>query len=564
LPVKEQKTAKSGMSSPPHPCLILSPTGQIIGVDTFKLWEFLAPAQKIRSNPATQLLSVGGTRSGKSVNGLMIGIIDYILRYQKCGILCLRRTFGELEDGLIKDLKTLVPEELYTYHESKKIATFYNGSTIRFGHLADGTERSLHQYLGTGYSFILVDECGQFSWEAWTLLKSRNTVNPGCQPDANGNYPIPTILGTTNPVGPYWGMYRKVFRDGEPAEKVEGARKDKKNRWWVNDGSKEQPEWRCVYNPSSFYYVHSTLLDNPHMMAKQPGLYAELNAMPEDRRQKYLFGAMDGVSGQYFDNFDPFRHVINLRQDADLDKPLIKWENWQPKWIGWDWGGAGKGNHANVVCWFTKALVRGLDGNYRMKNVCYRELAVKGQTSSQLAAQVKKMSINRDGSPEKITAIYFSHEKFAKQMEQHSPADELSRHLRALGLPNVTPATRDRIGRATLTYTLLEEGQLVILDRCTEVAKALAEMVRDDKRPDDVLKVNTDADDVYDAFSYGVFGYLNTRAKPTAVKNAEAIDALKDKPFEQKLAIMRLQLLEKRANEIAAMPSWQRKMVETR
>jgi hypothetical protein len=560
LPAKtakpEQKTAKSG---PPHPCLILSATGQVVGVDTFKLWEFLAPAQKIRANPATQLLSVGGTRSGKSVNGLMIGIIDYVLRYPKCGILCLRRTFGELEDGLIKDLKTLVPEELYSYHESKKIATFYNGSTIRFGHLADGTERSLHQYLGTGYSFILIDECGQFSWEAWTLLKSRNTVNPGCQPDANGNYPIPTILGTTNPVGPYWGMYRKVFRDGEPAEKVEGARKDKKNRWWANDGSKEQPEWRCVHNPDSFFYVHSTLLDNPHMMAKQPGLYAELNAMPEDRRQKYLFGAMDGVSGQYFDNLDPFRHVINLRQDADPDKPLIKWENWQPKWIGFDFG---RVHHAAII-WFTKAQVRGLDGTYRLKTVVYRELVIKGQTLRQLADMMARKSINPDGSREKIAAIYFSHEKFAKTTEAHSPADELSRQLRTVGLPAVTMATRDRIGRATLAYNMLSEGQLVILDRCTEIITALPQLVRDDKRPEDVLKVDTIADDVYDGFSYGLFGYLNPRPKPKATKDAEQVEALRDKPFEQKLLIMRKQLEEQEQNRRATLPTWHRKMIES-
>ncbi len=531
--------------------LIQTPTG--INVNTFEMWNFLPKAQEIRASRAQQILSVGGTRSGKSVNAIMIGVIDFCLRYPNCSILCLRRTFGELEAGLIKDFKDNVPKELYTFNESKKLAVFtHNGSRVQFGHMADGTPRSLHQYLGSAYSFILIDECGQFPWEAWELLRTRLS-NSGVKPDTNGNYPTPQILGTTNPIGPYWGIYRQVFRDGKPAIMPEGAKKDKCNRYWVNDGPSEEPIWRCVHNPDDYLLVHSTLLDNPYILAKDPGIYARLNGMSDFQRQKFLFGDMDGISGQYFDNFDPFHHVINLRTNTDTEKPHIQWQEWQPKWIGWDWGRV----HANVVCWFTKALVKGLDDVYRLKTVCYRELVTKGQVSRELADQVKKLS-----GDEKIAAIYFSHEKFAKQMETHSPADILSGLLRERGLPAVTPATRDRIGRATLCYNLLQEGQLVILDSCTEVVKALPQLIRNDKTPEDVLKVDSLADDVYDGFSYGVFGYLNNKPKPIEVKRAEHIESLKNNPFEQRLAIMRLQFEEQRRNELAAMPVWQRRLAE--
>lgn len=519
-------------------------------------WDFLPKAEEIINHKASQKLAVGGTGSGKTSNMVMHAIIDYVLRYPKCDVLFLRRTFADLEKGLIKDFKEYVPEDLYKYNESKHIATMRNGSKIFFGHLANGSEKDLEQYQGGSFVVILIDECGQFSLTAWNYLRSRNRVNPGCQPDpVTGRMPRPVMIGCTNPIGPYWTEYKRVFVEKKPVEDIEGMRVDKNGRFWVEENGIET-SFRCIHNPDDFAYVHSTLLDNPYMLAKDPGLFDRLNSQPEEMRQIWLFGAMDGISGAYFSNFSKDRNTLNLRKYPDM----LVWQPWQPKWLGMDFGRA----HHCSVYWFTKAMLKRMDGSSKLVTVCYREFVTKGKNNVELADEIAKMSTSYDENSnkvvEEIKAIYFSHEKFNKQMEAHSPASEFSNLLRARGLCAVTPATRDRVGRASLTYNLLDRGELIILDSCPDIISALPSLTRNPKNPEDVLKIDNKADDCYDGFSYGIFGYLNTKPKPQHVKDQERIASMSHNPFGQRLAIYKQQGEAKRQEELASMPSWQRRL----
>jgi Phage terminase large subunit len=507
-------------------------------------WKHIPKIQQLIDSPSPRKMAVGGTGSGKSAGILYHLVCDYALRWNKCDILCLRKTFPDLERGLISDFKTYIPEEIYKFNDSKKVATLVNGSRIFFSHLASGSERDLLGYQGSSFPAIFIDECGQFSLDAFNFLQSRNRVNPGCEPDEDGNFPIPCMYAATNPVGPYFSEYRKAFRDKSPISPPEGARRDKRGRWWVLEAG----EWRLIFNPDDWFYVHSTVLDNPHMLAKDPAIYERLNALPEDMRQKMLFGSMDAISGQYYDCFSPNKHVINLRKDPDA----IRWQQWQPIFIGFDWGRA----HAAAIIWMTLADVLILDGTYRQKVVVYRELVLKGRTGRQLADELIKLS-----GKEKISAIYFSHEQFSKKWEQHSPADELSRQLREAGLPSVSKGTQLRAERAVFLYEKLAAGEFVVLDICPQVIAAIPACVRNDKKPEDVLKVPTDADDVYDALSMGLFGQLGNRPKPESLKTQERIASIKD-PFTQRLAIMRQQYTEEKKAQLSTMPSWQRRLEE--
>ena len=172
---------------------------------------------------APQILETGGQRSGKTSSKLIYGIQEYCLRYEGCAILVLRRTIKELDEGVIADLHALVDNKIFHFNKSDRVATFQNGSRIVFGGCATGAERDIEKYLGTGYPYILVDECGQFSPSIWHRLRLRNIVNPGCRPDQYGNMPIPCIVGCTNPIGAWWAFYRTVFVKKEPWEKEDGA-----------------------------------------------------------------------------------------------------------------------------------------------------------------------------------------------------------------------------------------------------------------------------------------------------------------------------------------------------
>lgn len=481
---------------------------------------------ELASTTAPFRLAVGGVRSGKTLSALAYGIFNYVLPYAHCDILVLRRTFRQLEAGAITDLKMFFRDKkgrfIFDWNDSKKIATFENNSRIFFGSCTHNKESDIAQYLGQPYPFILLDEVAQFSPDAWELLQARNTVGPGTillNRDPRFAYPampIPAIWGCTNPIGPFWLYYKTLFVDRRPVS-TDGAIRDPDGSWWVIEAG----ERRRVYNPSDYACVHSTVLDNAAILKRDSRIVARLNNLPPAKREKMLFGLLDRVEGQYFDNFGPEYHVMNLREDPEA----IVWQPYQPIWAGWDWGMT----HHNTIYFFTKALVRRTPGSeYRLKTVCFAEIVTSSKDQREVVTLLSAKCKLPNGSPFRLSAIYFSHEKFNRVMEMHSPADVLSQLLRDAGQPHVTPATRDRVGRASFVYNLLQNGELVILDTCHEIIQALPILQRDPDHLDDVLKVDNKADDCYDGFSYGLFGQLATRAKPREQVQQEKLESIKD------------------------------------
>jgi hypothetical protein len=497
-------------------------------LNTAKLWEPTAKNKIIRASDARNRLRVGGTGSSKSSDAMMDGIVNYLLAWEGCYGLILRRTMDDLRMSNIPDFKSYIPDSLYKFNESLAIATFFNGSKLFFSHMTNFSAKDMEQYLSASFPWIFIDECGAFPGEVWTFMQSRNRVNPQCKPNQHGQYPIPCMMGATNPIGAHWGWYHAQFVDKYQKFKPENAddtwKKDKHGRWW----SKHGETWRLEYDPFEWSYVHSTIMDNPHMLRKDPDIVHRLNALPAGQREKLLDGYMDSSVGQYFDCFDPSYDVINLREDPEA----IIWQYWQPRWLGWDWGRA----HWNAVYWFTKALVRRAGGEYKLKTVCYREYVDRGKDYVEMADVVTRMTkMGLPGVPERdkyqtqsYHAAYFSHEKFAKQMEAESPAAKLTKALMDRGMTGLTRGTTDRVGRATLLYTMLKRRELVILDSCPELIRAIPQCTRDEDNIEDVLKVETKADDVYDGASLGLFGELGTRSKPQEEKDREKVEAIKD------------------------------------
>jgi hypothetical protein len=486
---------------------------------------------------APQCLAVGGIRSGKTSGWMMFLVMNYCMAWEKCDILILRRTFKELESGAIADFKAFVPEELYSYDSTKHVATLVNGSRVVFGHCQNNKERDIEQYLGQAYPGILVDECGQFSPDAWMMLRSRNTVNASCVPNKHGHMPLPCMVGCTNPLGPFYEYYNTVFVQKEPWQKPEDAKKDDNGYWWTF----ETGDWRLIYDPNEWAYNRTTVLDNPKLLERDPGIIARLNTFPKAKRDKMLLGLDGPVEGQYFDVWSEDYHVINLREDPEA----IIWQPWQPVWASQDWGMG----HANAAYLFTRADVKTLNGEYRTKVVCFKEIVTTGGKAhrewANLLAKSCKLPFSTPeyptGYPVKLKAIYFSHEKFNRQMDGfgHTPADEYSRSLREVGLPPVTRGTQDRIGSASLMYNLLKNGELVILDTCKDIITAIPTLMRDPDLMDDVLKTSAKGDDCYDGFRLGLYGMLASKRQPREellMAHAETLDPLAKHFYLMKLA----------------------------
>jgi hypothetical protein len=439
--------------------------------------------------------------------------------------------FSEIDARILPTVTTYaandgMPVPVYDLTVEGEHEYFANG--ILTHNCENNLEKDIEKYLGQAYPYILVDECGQFSDYTWNLLYMRNLVNVQCERDEHGNLPTPYIVGCTNPTGAFWAYYHTIFIKGEPWDRTEGMKKAVDGRWFVERAG----EMVCVYDPANYAHNHSTVLDNHEYIKRQPNIIAKLRALPLPLQKKYLEGYLGTVEGPYFDCWTEEYHVIDLRAD-----PLaIEWQDWQSVWVGHDWGVG----HWSAAYFFTKAIVtiKLPDGREerKLKTICFQEVAPDstGHTNVELADWLNAKAYYPrlpDDHPQhdrisgkrcKVSAIYFSHEKFSRVMEKHSPADEYSALLRARGLPPVSRATMDRIGSAGFMYNELKLGHLVVLKTCPGIITAIPSLERDSPdKLDDVRKTSNRSDDRYDAFRYGLYGGLGTRQMPQWEKDQE-------------------------------------------
>jgi|HubBroStandDraft_1064217.scaffolds.fasta_scaffold00161_43 phage terminase large subunit len=492
------------------------------------IWDWYEPLSKqniLHTSDAKNLLAIGGGGSGKSMFGLGEALYT-CTQYPGAHCLLLRRDFPELEKGLILDFKSTVPKQFYKYNDQKHIATFkHNDSKIFFGHLQNASEKTLSQYLSSAFVWIFIDEMGQFSYEAYDFLRFRNRVNKECKPDIEGNMPIPRMGGGTNPLGPGYGWIKTLWVDHKPVSQLGKVTRYRDGRYYqVTNG-----EAKCVFDPHDHVYVHSTILDNPIQMAKDPDYIRKLERLAPALRKKALDGDLNSVAGQYFSNFTNARHVLSLPRDHEL----IKFENWQPVWLGMDWGLA----HNSAVYWFTRAQVFRFE---KWKNVvvCYRELVVNETAHGALVAlAVSKMR------PEEIArtkAIYLSPERFSRTTDPDPSKTigyQMGSQFHELGLPWCTPAVNKRVDGAIFCYNLLETGDFVLIEEeCPHLIRTLENVVRDPTTLEDVLKSESIEDDCYDGWRYGLVSHLNEKDKPQDIKDQERIQAIKDPTARMMLA----------------------------
>jgi hypothetical protein len=109
-----------------------SGTGNVINVP---LGYYPFPKQnQFHGSPAKYRLFGGAAGPGKS-KALLFEAILQADQFPGANVLLLRRTFPELEHSLVRYFREDVPRELYkSFHESKHVVTWHNGSTIRFGY----------------------------------------------------------------------------------------------------------------------------------------------------------------------------------------------------------------------------------------------------------------------------------------------------------------------------------------------------------------------------------------------------------------------------------------------
>ena len=504
--------------------------------------------------------------------------IFHCLEFPGSNAIILRKTVPDLKRTVIDKFLADVPRWMYetynktdrkVYFHPQKTTVAYEGtpagtivqSVLEFG--ACEREADVGKYLSTEYVFVGFEELGEFSFAIWDALEGRNRCKiPGSRA---------CMAGATNPLGIGWSWIKKLWVDHKP---FQGMDPDK-------------------YDPTEYMFFHSTVDQNP-IYRDDTEYLRTLEKSP--LRDKIRWGKLDSVSGQFFDNWEPKRHV---RPMSDF-----LFEDWQPVWCGWDWGFS----HYACIIFFTKAILKPRwDGDKPKRvNVAIKELILSGagdstregntaeeQTKALISAIPRVKTITQrtgepfeadeDGPEElanqygykwQIDSIHFSWERFNRTTSNRTVADEVGEYLQAAGLPLPTRSNTDRVAGWQKIYDLLDTDDFFVVlgndgSGCPTLAEAIPMLVRGDgvtHSMEDVVKPKGLSlnDDVSEAARYGIAGtLLDEGEKPESVKLREKLAAIKDpmrravvayKDYNEKNARQR------RPQRPITVPSWMRRV----
>ncbi len=458
-------------------------------LDLGKLYRAFDRQREFHNSKKKYRLFGGAAGPGKT-KALLWEAIRKALLHDGCDTLLLRRTFPELEASLVAQFRRDVPASAYrSFNEAKHIVTWKNGSTTRFGYCRN--ENDVYQYQGAEFLFIGIDELTHFTLKQWQFLTSRNRCPiPGT---------FPCMAGATNPgnIGHAW--VKALWVDKAPPTGF------------------ERPE---QYDPKDYDFIRARIADNP-IYANDLNYRKTLEALPEQLRKAFLDGDWDVFAGQYFDLFEIGRHTARPEE--------IGMQAWWPRWISIDWGF----QHPSAVYWHcamprevasgewrvarakrdpstaaAKAAASARDDSFGLgadgakdgatgRIVTYREFVQNG-----LSPRMLGQAIAERCKDEKIQEIYLSPDAFAHRTSEASIAEQLGEVLATNGLPRPSQADDDRIGGWQLMYQLLEQDAWVITENCGKLIECLPQLVRDNRRVEDVRKV--EGDDSADAARYGI------------------------------------------------------------
>lgn len=91
-----------------------------------KQWQFLYAD--------TTYVCYGGARGGGKTHVARVKAVGLCFEYPGIKVLMVRAHYPELTANLIDPILSWVPNELYSYNGTDHKMTFFNGSTIKFGH----------------------------------------------------------------------------------------------------------------------------------------------------------------------------------------------------------------------------------------------------------------------------------------------------------------------------------------------------------------------------------------------------------------------------------------------
>lgn len=222
------------------------------------------PKQEQFLQDTHRYVAYGGARGGGKSEALRMKAVLLALRWPGIRILIVRRTYQEVINNHVPQLKECLGDVARFYKTDKEFR-FTNSSMIKLGYCdKDG---DLDQYQGVEYDVIFLDEACQLL-EEW--IRKINA----CIRGVNG-FPKRTYY-TLNPGGPSHGYFKRVFVDRD---------------------------FRKGERPEDYSFIQARVTDNLPLMRSQPDYVENLKLQTPRIRAMWLEGSWDIYAGQFFEDF---------------------------------------------------------------------------------------------------------------------------------------------------------------------------------------------------------------------------------------------------------------------
>lgn len=430
--------------------------------------------------------------------------ISHVFKIKGCvaGLFC--EDYPSLSDRQIGKIRAEFPPWLGTLKLASENRHFqiheqYGGGIIALRNLDDPSK-----YQSSEFAAIAVDELTKNPVTTFDYLRLRLRW-PGIE--------HPKFMAGTNPGGPGHAWVKAYWVDRKfPRELLPLAHQ--------------------------FALVPAKATDNPHLTQSY---WDQLQTLPKAMREAFADGRWDIFAGQYFDVFDPTNNGRHVRPPHELGLQV-----WHPRWIGVDWGFA----HPAAVYW-NAMRDDGVLVTYREKVEANLSPVALAQKIIELSREMVMDGDKPTGRHESdlITHVYMGPDAWAKRTDADSVADQMNRVFRQEGFPLCTQASNDRIGGWTLMYDMLRDNKWIIGSNCTNLIECLPTLVRDEKKPEDVVKVNATStmrgDDEADAVRYAILSRLRPQQPPIESRIAQRVKEMGPDQFARMMHLHRIEAEER-------------------
>ena len=422
------------------------------------------PKQLLFLKSKKRKVGFGGSRGGGKSWVVRVKAILLALYYPGVKILIMRRTYADLWNNHVLELrKVLEPEKIATYRDSEKAMIFPNGSRIRFGYCA--SESDVLQYQGQEYDIIFIDEATQFTEFMYNCLVA-------CNRGAN-DFPK-RIYITCNPGGVGHSWVKRLFIDRDYTE---------------------------AENPEDYEFIQSKVYDNTVLMEKDPEYVRMLETLPEDMRKAWLDGDWNVFAGQYFREWRDDIHIIDP----------IEIPEWWRRYFAMDYG-------LDMLAGYWIAV----DGEGQA--YVYREIYQSGLIASEAAQKIKELTggekieqwlappdlWNRRNDTGRSVADIF--------MEQDIPLMKVDND-RINGWQDVHEWLKPYDTTDIITGETQKAAGLRFFRNCRNVIRCLPMVQYDDHKPNDVAKEPHELTHAPDAIRYFCSGRPFAGKPPEAKKH---------------------------------------------